>query len=286
MLPIEWPERLYQPLHTQFGSLRRVECLHGLSQNNIWLAVFDRQSVVVKASKHSAETSFYLNFSEQLKQYGVFAPQLFYSLAEDNRYWLALEHVPTPLPRERWLADRDVIAMLCKLHRSAVSFGATCFRPKWDNMMTENTLSYFEADVEEKIRPILTHRQAIAQHLFAQTAPISGDPNPANWGIRGDGTLVLFDWERFCLGAPAIDLAITVPGLGKAEDFEQVARLYLGAAASAEVIMQLLTEMIAAKTWTIVELLSNTLTADVSYQHILTQLVADFQDWLMQSMEK
>jgi thiamine kinase-like enzyme len=43
---------------------------------------------------------------------------------------------------------------------------------------------------------------------------ISGDPNPTNWGIRDNGDLVLFDFERIGYGNPAIDLAITIPGFG------------------------------------------------------------------------
>ncbi len=50
---------------------------------------------------------------------------------------------------------------------------------------------------------------------------ISGDPNPRNWGLRADGTPVLFDWELFGPGTPATDLAIIVPGLGTLTDYKQ-----------------------------------------------------------------
>ena len=66
-----------------------------------------------------------------------------------------------------------------------------------------------------------------SQHLFRPVCAISGDPNPVNWGLRDDGTLALFDWERFGRCSPALDLAITVPGLGDETAYRAVATSYL-----------------------------------------------------------
>src|SRR5690242_19318897 len=66
-----------------------------------------------------------------------------------------------------------------------------------------------------------------SQSLFIPSHPLSGDPNPRNWRLRAVGLFVLFDWERFCFGAPALDLAIIVPGLGNADLFRNVAEAYL-----------------------------------------------------------
>ena len=63
---------------------------------------------------------------------------------------------------------------------------------------------------------------------------ISGDPNPTNWSVREDGTVVLFDWERVGYGTPALDLAITVPGLGTPDDYRRVVEGYLRAGPSPE----------------------------------------------------
>src|SRR5579883_2966731 len=57
--------------------------------------------------------------------------------------------------------------------------------------------------------------------FYTKVAP-TGDPNPTNWGLRADGTIVLYDWERFGQATPAIDLAITVPGLGDRAVFQKV----------------------------------------------------------------
>jgi aminoglycoside phosphotransferase (APT) family kinase protein len=69
-------------------------------------------------------------------------------------------------------------------------------------------------------------RQA-SQPIFAPWCWISGDPNPLNWGLRADGSLVLFDWELFGPGTPAIDLAIIIPGLGNAVQYAAVADYYV-----------------------------------------------------------
>jgi aminoglycoside phosphotransferase (APT) family kinase protein len=79
---------------------------------------------------------------------------------------------------------------------------------------------------------------------------ISGDPNPMNWGILENGEPVMFDWDRFGLGTPALDLAITVPRLGSRGDYEKVAATYCGKPDD-----KLAREIALAKVWTIVDIL-------------------------------
>jgi hypothetical protein len=45
--------------------------------------------------------------------------------------------------------------------------------------------------------------------------------------VRGDGTVVLYDWELFRRGVPATDPAITVPGLGDTAKYADAAACYL-----------------------------------------------------------
>jgi Ser/Thr protein kinase RdoA (MazF antagonist) len=63
--------------------------------------------------------------------------------------------------------------------------------------------------------------------LLTPDVVVSGDPNPLNWGVLPSGQVVLFDWERVGLGPAAFDLAITVPGLGDKQAYQQVAAAYL-----------------------------------------------------------
>ena len=54
-----------------------------------------------------------------------------------------------------------------------------------------------------------------------------GRSQPAQLGFRADGSPVLFDWELFGPGTPAIDLAIVIPGLGNAGQYAAVAESYV-----------------------------------------------------------
>nr|WP_286088676.1 phosphotransferase [Enterobacter chuandaensis] len=62
--------------------------------------------------------------------------------------------------------------------------------------------------------------------LFHQECLISGDTNAGNWGRRKNGDAILFDWERFGTGSPAIDLASLVKGMGSRQGITQLAERY------------------------------------------------------------
>lgn len=147
--------------------------------------------------------------------------------------------------------------MLRRLHTvplQSVPNLAQYVRLRWTNDLAETLTVRLPHDLGQ----LLEDLQQRHQYLFQPTCLISGDPNPTNWAVRMDGALVLFDWERFGAGTPALDLAITVPGLGDAAAYRRVATRYLEdqhvTAPSAE---DALTHDIAvAKVWTVVEYLS------------------------------
>lgn len=115
--------------------------------------------------------------------------------------------------------------------------------------MTDSMLSLFDPQVAGSLREKLQDVRKATTRLFEPTCLISGDPNPANWGLRDDGTLVLYDWERCTRAAPAIDLAITVPGLGNHDSFQKVAAVYDDSG-------QLTPGIARAKIWVVVEFLA------------------------------
>src|SRR5262249_24882684 len=159
--------------------------------------------------------------------------------------WLVLEWIPKPLPRKRWLADPEVITALRQVHQLDLAIShAGWFAPCWTQDMT----SAFFRWASHVDRALLERLRARAQALFEPRVWISGDPNPTNWGLHSNGRLALFDWERFGRGTPALDLAITVPGLGAREDFARVTRAY-GVSEMAE-------SNALAKAWTLVEFVS------------------------------
>ena len=127
--------------------------------------------------------------------------------------------------------------------------------------------------------------QAASQPLFAPRCPISGDPNPTNWGLRDDGSLVLFDWERFGYGTPVLDLAITIPGLGDGATFRRVAGRYLGDRRAVDGPLcpageRLSREIAIAKVWSVVEFLSNYAEGRLARIGTIDWLVRLFPGWL------
>ena len=88
--------------------------------------------------------------------------------------------------------------------------------------------------------------------LFNHNTLVSGDTNQGNWGKRDNGQIVLFDWERFGYGSPAIDLAPLVSHMGTLSDYECTVDQYLlhNNMVSRE---DLIKQLIIAKSWIVVE---------------------------------
>jgi hypothetical protein len=86
--------------------------------------------------------------------------------------------------------------------------------------------------VREELAPLVRELQHEAKRLSEPWCYISGDPSAPNWGLRADGSLVLFDWEICRPGIPAMDLGITVAGLGNHDKYAAAAVAYLDVWAS------------------------------------------------------
>ncbi len=257
-----------------------------------------RGSAVVKGGARPAEARFYQTVMPVLLEYGVAVPEPKW-IARDREgvWWLILEDVPQPLPRERWVANREVLAMLKRLHAAPAcripvsSEGFFC--PRWTRAMDEAVLSHFGAELTADLTALLGEMRDAYQHMFLPQCPISGDPNPTNWGLRADGSVVLYDWERFGMGTPALDLAITIPGLGDEDTFARVASAYLHAGdendgeavaerveSSPSTVEALANEVAAAKVWSVVEFLGMGAGDDISAPPATYGLVGVFPDWV------
>ncbi|CCN45263.1 Predicted choline kinase involved in LPS biosynthesis (fragment) [Vibrio nigripulchritudo MADA3029] len=101
----------------------------------------------------------------------------------------------------------------------------------------------------------LNHIQNTEHSIFTMQSFISGDTNNGNWGRRYNGELVLFDWERFGLGCPTIDLAPLVSGMGSIDAFEAIIEQY-SKVDSYNLPTDPLTNLIVAKTWIAVEVIN------------------------------
>jgi aminoglycoside phosphotransferase (APT) family kinase protein len=276
-----WPETVRKYIQNTYGATDDVTPLSGLSQNHIWRLCFGENCIVLKQSAEAKEFRFYRDIAPQLVIQDMAIPALLWAEQVDSLYWTILEYMPKPFPRERWLADPAQLRLLRHLHQSQISLSSETdwlFRPLWDDAMTEATLSFFEADIAHKLRPLLQTIQAHSQPLFERECWISGDPNPMNWGLRDDDTLVLFDWERFGRGTPALDLAIATPGMAMAEDCHKVAAGYLESGSNA---IELLARQIAqAKVWNVIEFLSMAQAGDVAEMRGVESLVNRTPAWL------
>jgi aminoglycoside phosphotransferase (APT) family kinase protein len=242
---------------------------------------FGEQCIVLKQSVEAKEFHFYRDIAPQLMTQGVAIPALEWSAQIDDGYWVIIEYIPKPFPRERWLADPSQLRLLRHLHQSQLSLNEETewlFRPLWDDAMTEAALSFFETDVAQKLRPTIQIIQARSQPLFQSDCWISGDPNLMNWSMRDDDTVVLFDWERFGRGTPPLDLAIATPGMATIEDCYKVAAGYLESGSSA--VKSLAQQITRAKVWNVIEYLAMARAGDVAELRGVEALVARTPAWL------
>lgn len=231
----------------------------------VFRARYGPRSVIVKRAERR-ERFFYEKMAWIFHGAGVAIPRCLLSNVGPEKDWMILDDVGEPLPKSRWGADPETIRGLARLHtvpaRSPLPTGDEIFRPEWSLDMTFSALEFFP----EKERPWMRRRLEAARDrcvplLSEANCWISGDPNPTNWGVRPNGEAVLFDWERFGFGIPAIDLAILVPGMGSPDgSFERrVAEVYAeqgGAVPPDSGVRGLVEQMRLMKVWSTVEFLA------------------------------
>jgi hypothetical protein len=279
----ELPAAIVQRLRHEGAEPLTIARLGGMSQGRVYRVNTAHRSLIIKRTAGPTESTFYRQIVTHWPEQTRHTPALPWALESDGVCWLALEDIPHPLPPHR-LADPDLLMILHRLHRCTFPAGAEtalAYRPVWSATLTDRALRALASDRTARLGQRLTRWREAAPTLFIRQGPISGDPNPANWGVRDDDTLVLFDWERLCLGTPAIDLAITVPGLGGTADYRQVAARYLaldqkqhqGAIADLERAIAL------AKVWSVVEFLAHNTDATERTAATIDWLKRDFEGW-------
>jgi len=249
-LPQDWPAELRLILTGRFGGPRKIDPLACQSRHSVWLVRFAKESRIVKLARGGSEAEFYREVVPRSPELAALAPSLDASVDANAGTWLVLEWIPNPLPRERWLADAEVMTALRRVHQAGLEVPHSgWFVPAWTEDMSAAFLRWApECDAEA-----LARVRRRAQTLFEPRVWISGDPNPTNWGMRAKGTLALFDWERFGRGTPTLDLAITIPGLGTPDDFRRVADAY-GDESPARIAW--------AKAWSLVEFVAQDATRE------------------------
>lgn len=103
-------------LDSDYGSAEVIR-LSGLSGTGVFRLRSGTASVIVKAEASPNEAWFYSAVAPLLRPAGVETPALmFQTTSASGRAWLVLEDIPAALPRERWLADGQLLHLLRILH--------------------------------------------------------------------------------------------------------------------------------------------------------------------------
>lgn len=283
-----WPAALGQHLLDTFGEPASLELLRGKSGATVHRLRFRQHSVIVKQTDNHNEAHFYERIAPVLRQRRVTVPAVVMLVRQDVTNWLVLEDIPHPLPAGYRHADANLPGVLARLHSLPLTILPPAFSryvPEWSDHLTDRALACFDNSLAVQFRPLLDELRQQAQHLFRHEAIISGDPNPTNWGLRHDGTPVLFDWERITRAAPPVDLAITVAGLGTPQQFADTARQYLIEREKINQpypssVSQLTLSIMLAKIWSVIEYLSFYTDAKLEPDATLEFVTSRFPSWL------
>jgi hypothetical protein len=286
--PESWPERIRTVLANLCGVPSHIALMPEGESQAVWRVQFPEQSVVVKRSAQPRESIFYAKVAPTLAALDIPIPHLEWSGRDADTFWLVLEDIPTPLPRVRWGADQEMLSVLRRLHQRLplnLDLAFPPFEPGWSDAMTNEALACFPSAQARRLAPILQDLQLSHQTLFTPRCWISGDPNPTNWGLRDDETIVLYDWERFGKATPAIDLAITVPVLSDRAVFQAVATTYLeldgrSSSLTTQEIPFLTQEIIVARIWSIIEYLSDYHTGAIARSSRIDILIQQIPAWM------
>lgn len=245
--PTEMSDVLRRQIVSSTGPDQEWTRLGGQSGRRAFSVVGSRGSCVLKLDPHEIEQEFYARFAVEVSESGLGVPRL---LGHSQDEYLLLEQVDTDL--EPNIEPQTLVAELHQFHTTvAVPRDDVLFQPQWPADLTSKALERLKIS-DRAIWRLAEEYRIIALDTGPPERVISGDPNPTNWGRRGRDQLVLFDWERFGVGQPELDVAIVMRGLPSRGEIEAVAGHYsaLSGRGSPEDTYQ---RLVAWKVWTVLE---------------------------------
>ncbi|MGP8306168.1 phosphotransferase family protein [Vibrio sp. YIC-376] len=207
--------------------------------------------VIEKHQPTPVEATFYQNHAESFNQQGIYVPNLIE--LDMHRNTLQIEYIPNLVEQDFLRQDHRVIKQLVSLHEVTPTAKDLYHTHQWTLSATQQALTTLMLDRATEHFFYLT--QENSGHLFDSANLISGDTNAGNWGLRKNGELVLFDWERFSKGHVAIDLAPLIKGMGTQDDYLEVAQKYVECARQGHP-KELTGAIVEAKTWIVVEVVN------------------------------
>jgi aminoglycoside phosphotransferase (APT) family kinase protein len=182
-----------------------------------------------------------------------------------------------------------MVAVLVRLHRITRRWHVDLPDPpdtRWTDHTTEAALTCFPVEIGRELEPMLRTFQQEAAGLQQRWCWIAGDASPPNWGVRGDDSVVLFDWELFRLGLPASDLAPAVPGFADLVKMRAIAASYIAESKRQDQCLpwgldELTRQIAVAKVVTVVLLLTACVENEARIsQATITRLIQAIPAWL------
>lgn len=199
-----------------------VDNLSRMGTANVTLLMDEAGHLVIEKSPVSnVEFSFYQHTAKHLAKVDISTPKLL--LSNPYTRTLRLEYIPYQVDQDEVGRD-EVLSILSRLH---------CYQPdpswiyhhhSWSEAALEKSLALLA--LSDRAAKQLRYIQQESGPLFSGQCLISGDSNAGNWGKRNGDDFVLFDWERFSTGSPAIDLAPLIKGMGSKQKFTDFAERY------------------------------------------------------------
>ena len=279
------PEPLDSYLQNKYGSVRAIEKLTGRSNGQVLRLNLQRKSIVVKKVTNEREIYFYELIAPRLNERGASTAKLEWSGLDRNLPWIAIEYIPFTLPETRWEADKGVTDYLAKVHsykKAEVKINKP-FIPEWTEEMTLTALDCFDPYEHEELKTQLEELRLSSNHLFQPMCLICGDPNPKNWGIRLDDSLVQYDWHKIGYGTPAIDLAISICSSENKETANAAAEHYVQSQASHFDFTkdQLSNDILKGVVWNYIQFLSNYMNGEIAVpEKLIEHIIEMFPKWL------
>lgn len=226
------------------------EDLAKMGAARVRLASLHGVDCIIKQPVSAVEFQFYHQVAPEFRAAGIAVPELLSRDAATQT--LCLEYIPQSISQHELAERDDILAMIARIHRYPVNQSWSLKHHRWCEDKTLNALELLK--LPESAAAIVLDIAKLSACLFNPTMLISGDTNAGNWGIRQKGDAVLFDWERFGTGSPAIDLAPLIKGMGNISDFIHFAERYQDV--SPLVISSTLAQEIAiCKLWIVTEVI-------------------------------
>lgn len=214
------PDSLGVPIHS--------ELLKGMGYGRAYRVDTEQGRFVLKGSREKRERLFYERIAPAVNAAGVSTPELLWSYQDSALSWVALEWITVPLPESRWQADDEVLGQLAVLHNLNPDLqGVVPETLAWTRDMNNLALSVCPGKIVTGYKAALEDLRCRHQSLFEPACFLSGDPSGRNWGVRENGQLVLYDWERFGFGMPQLDLACVAFGEPPRAVFRDIANGYV-----------------------------------------------------------